>query len=282
MKKTIRITIIGIVFNTILFGIKLTGGIISGSLALYSDSFNSLTDIIASIAIFIAVRIGTKKADTDHPFGHHRAEPIAGLIVAIFASILGFEILRGSFESIFIHRKLEINSFIFTVIGVSIAVKLYLTLIFRIVGRRYKSPALLASGIDHRNDILVSSSVLIGSVFIYFGYHYFDTIVAFLIGCFIVYSGIKIGIGNVDFLMGKVPSSEIVEQMKKIAISVEGVLAINEVKAHYIGNIIQVEIHIEVDKRISTEESHAIAKKVQSGLEKEEIATFAFVHVDPV
>jgi cation diffusion facilitator family transporter len=282
MKKTIRITIIGILFNTILFGLKLTGGMLSGSLALYSDSFNSLTDIIASVAIFIAVRIGTKTADADHPFGHHRAEPIAGLIVAIFASILGFEILRGSFESIFTPRKLEINSFIFIVIGVSVAVKLYLTLLFRVVGRRYNSPALLASAIDHRNDILVSGSVLIGSIFIYFGYHSFDTIVAFLIGAFIVYSGIRIGIGNIDFLMGKVPSSEVIEQMKKIAISVEGVLAINEVKAHYIGNIIQVEIHIEVDKHISTEESHAIAKKVQNGLEKEEIATFAFVHVDPV
>ncbi|UCB44376.1 MAG: cation transporter [Spirochaetota bacterium] len=282
MKITVKITIIGILCNTILFAIKLIGGILSGSLALYSDSFNSLTDIIASIAIFIAVRIGTKTADVDHPFGHHRAEPIAGLIVAIFAAILGFEVLRGSFESIFTPRELEINSFVFSVIGVSIAVKVYLTLLFRAVGKKYKSPALLASSIDHRNDILVSSSVLFGSIFIYFGYHYFDIIVAFLIGSFIVYSGFKIGVKNVDFLMGKVPPQDILEQLKGIALSVEGVIGLNDVKAHYIGNIIQVEIHIEVDKSISTEESHAIAKRVKGSLENEEIVNFAFVHVDPV
>jgi divalent metal cation (Fe/Co/Zn/Cd) transporter len=106
--------------------------------------------------------------------------------------------------------------------------------------------------------------------------------VAFLIGSFIVYSGFKIGVENVDFLMGKVPPHDVLEQLKEIALSVEGVIDLNEVKAHYIGNIIQVEIHIEVNKSITTEESHAIAKRVEGALEKEEIVNFAFVHVDPV
>lgn len=89
-------TIILIICNTFLFAIKITAGIMSNSLAIISDAVNSLTDIIASVIIFFAVKTSSKQADERHPFGHHRAEPIAGLIVAIFAGILGFEILRTS------------------------------------------------------------------------------------------------------------------------------------------------------------------------------------------
>ena len=91
MQKKEQITLIGIFFNTLLFVAKIFVGLLSNSLAVMSDAFNSLTDVISSISIFIAVKVSSKKADEGHPFGHHRAEPTAGLIVAIMAGILGFE-----------------------------------------------------------------------------------------------------------------------------------------------------------------------------------------------
>jgi len=270
------------VLNTFLFAIKLAGGIKSGSLALFSDSFNSLTDIIASIAIFVAVRLGTKSADADHPFGHHRAEPIAGLIVAVFAAILGFEVLRSAFVSFFTPRDLTIDLFVFVIIGVSVLLKVFLTILFRYEAGISKSPALLASSIDHRNDILVSGSVLVGSIFMRIGYPFFDTAVAFLIGGFIIYSGFMIGVENVDFLMGKRPPKEVVERLKALAAGTDGVLDLNEVRAHYVGNFIQVEIHIEVDRNQTTARSHDVANHVKKILESEPSVDFAFVHVDPV
>ena len=282
MKRNVRITIIGIIVNTFLIVIKLIGGIFSNSLALLSDSFNSLTDIMAVLTIFFAVRISAKKADADHPFGHHRAEPIAGLIVAILAAILGVEIIKNAFEGFFIPRTLNINMFIFMIIALSIIIKIYLYILFRGEGKRSGSPALLASSIDYRNDILVSISELIGSLFAYIGYPIFDNIVAFFIGGFIVYSRFKMWVQNVDFLMGKVPGKEIIEQIKRIALSIKGVRALNDVRAHYLGTFIQVEIHIEVDKELRTEKSHDIAKSVQNLLQEEDIVDYAFVHVDPV
>jgi cation diffusion facilitator family transporter len=282
MKRNVKITIFGIIANIFLFFIKLLGGIFSGSLALLSDALNSLTDSLAGLAIFFAVRLGTKKADADHPFGHTRAEPIAGLIVAIFAAIMGFEIIKNAFQGFFEARELNITLLIFTIVIVSIVSKLYLYLLFRREGKKSKSPALIASSIDYRNDILVSFSVLLGNFFGYFGYPVFDSIVALCIGAFIVYSGFKIGLYNVDFLMGKVPGEEIIEKLKEIALSINGVKALNDVRAHYLGNFIQVEIHIEVDKKLRTEKSHDIAENVQNLLQKEEIVDYAFVHVDPV
>ena len=282
MKRSVRITIIGIAANVILFFMKLTGGIFSGSLALLSDSFNSLTDILASLAIFFAVRIGTKKADLDHPFGHQRAEPIAGLIVAIFAAILGFEVMKNAFEGFFETREPNITWLIFGIVIFSIVVKFYTYFLFRSEGKKSKSPALLASSIDYRNDILVSVSVLLGTFFVYIGFPIFDSIVALCIGIFIVYSGFKIGLGNLDFLMGKVPGEQILDRLKGIALSIEGVKSLNDVRAHYLGNFIQIEIHIEVDKKLDTEKSHQIAKNVQNMLQEQEIVDYAFVHVDPV
>jgi len=282
MKRNLKIAIIGIVSNIILFIIKLIGGILSNSLALLSDSFNSLTDIVSSIAIFVAIKIGATKADSEHPFGHHRAEPIAGLIVAIFAAILGFEVIKNAFEGFFREKSLEINIVTFSIVLSSIFIKIYLFILFTKIGKRYKSPALLASSIDYRNDILVSFSVLIGSVLGYIGYPLIDNVVAFFIGAFIIYSGFKIGIENIDFLMGKKPSVKVIERLKNIALGVNGVKALNDVRAHYLGTFIQVEIHIEVDKNINTERSHSIAKQVQNLLQEDEIVDYAFVHVDPV
>jgi cation diffusion facilitator family transporter len=282
MKRHVRITVLGVVLNCFLFIIKLLGGLLSGSLALLSDSFNSLTDILASLAIFLAVKVGAKKADMDHPFGHRRAEPIAGLVVAIFAAILGFQVLSDAFRSFFEPRDLSINLLIFIIITVSIAVKVYMYVLFRVAAKRIQSPAMKASSVDYRNDILVSFSVLIGAFFGYIGYPIGDTIVAVFIGSFILYSGFKIGMENLDFLMGKVPGEEIIGRLKEKALSIEGVRQLNDVRAHYLGNFIQVEIHIEVNRRMSTERSHNIAKQVQMLLQEEEIVDYAFVHIDPV
>src|SRR3989339_1484509 len=109
MQEAEKITAVGIFLNIILFLAKIIVGLTSNSLAILSDAFNSLTDIISYSAIYIACRISDKKSDTDHPFGHHRAEPIAGLIVAIFAGILSFEILRSAVLNIFIPRETDIG-----------------------------------------------------------------------------------------------------------------------------------------------------------------------------
>lgn len=282
LRSKVRLTILGIILNTILFSVKLGGGIYSSSLALLSDSFNSFTDIISSVAIFIAVRLSSKQADRDHPFGHHRAEPLAGLMVAILAAILGFQVIMDSFESFFVPKSIIINRYVVGIVIFTIVVKLFMFIIFRIRGKGANSPALIASSVDYRNDILVSLSVLLGNILVMSGYRIADSIVAIIIGIFIIYSGLKIGMDNVEFLMGKKPPEEVIERIKKLALSVPGVIRLNEIKAHYIGTFIHVEVHIEVDKNLLTEKSHEIAKKVQYAIQSDELVDYAFVHVDPV
>lgn len=275
-------TIILIVCNTFLFGIKITAGLMSNSLAVISDAVNSFTDIISSVIIFIAVKASSKQADEGHPFGHHRAEPIAGLIVAIFAGILGFEILHTSvFKLMEMHEhKIRIHTIV--VLLVSIGMKFIMATYFKKVGRDINSPALIASSVDSRNDVYISTTATAGVICGLYGYSQMDDIAATLISFWIIYSGYKIGIQNIDYLMGKQPESGIMEEIRKKACAVSGVVGIHDVRAHYVGNYIHVEIHVSLDQYLTMIQAHNIGKNVQKEVEGIEGIHKAFVHIDPI
>lgn len=278
-----KATIIMIVCNAFLFAIKITAGITSNSLAVISDAVNSVIDLISSIIIFFAVKTSSKQADAGHPFGHHRAEPIAGLIVAILVGILGFEILRTSvFDLAKTHEEYHIGLYTVIVLLISIVMKFVLSVYFKKTGHTIKSPALLASSVDSRNDVYVSAIALAGVICGYYGIPQIDTIMAILISFWIIYSGYKIGIQNIDYLMGKQPEPDIMEEIQRKAGAVAGVTGIHDVRAHYVGNYIHVEIHISLDQHLTLTEAHGIGKNVQKTIESIESIHKAFVHIDPV
>jgi len=281
MYKNKKVAVYGIVFNSILFVAKLIVGLLSNSLAVLSDAFNSLTDIVSSIGIFMAVKISNKKADEGHPFGHQRAEPIAGLIVAIFAGILGFEILRTAFKQIINPEPHLIGFGAIAVLIFTMVVKTFMSFYFIKQGKVHNSPAIKATGIDSRNDVFVSSVALIGVISAIYGSAVFDDIAALFVGLFILYSGYKIGMENIDYLMGKSPPAEYVKKIKTIAKRIKGVTGLNSVRAHYVGSFIHIEVHIEVNKNLSTEKSHKIGKDVQRAIESLDYVNKAFIHIDP-
>jgi cation diffusion facilitator family transporter len=283
MKKgALKATVTGIAGNSFLLVIKLFAGIVSGSIALLSDAFNSLTDIIASLAIFICVRISDKEADEGHPFGHKRAEPIAGLLVAILAGILGFEIIKTSIERLVAGKTISVGPIPLLVPVIAMAIKWLMARYFKRVGEELKSPAIKASAVDSTIDVYLSAAVLIGIGGAGLGYHFLDPLAGLLISIWIIYTGYRIGIENIDYLMGSAPEPELMMAIKGAALSVAGVKALNKVRAHYVGNFIHVEVHIEVDKTLSTFDSHTIGKGVEKSIERLEAIEKSFIHIDPV
>lgn len=275
-------TIVMIVCNAFLFAIKIAAGITSNSLAVISDAVNSVTDIVSSVVIYFAVKVSAKQADEGHPFGHHRAEPIAGLIVAIFAGILGFEIFRTSvFQLASLHEH-NIGIFTILVLLISIGMKFVMSIYFKKTSHTINSPAILASSIDSRNDVYISATALVGVIGGFYGYPKMDDIMAILISFWIIYSGYKIGIQNIDYLMGRQPEAGIIEEIKAKACAVAGVLGIHDIRAHYVGNYIHVEIHISLNQCLTLTEAHEIGKNVQRAVGNIESIHKAFVHIDPI
>ena len=247
-----------------------------------SDAINSFTDIISSVIVFISVKVSAKRADKEHPFGHHRAEPIAGLVVAIFIGIVGFEVINAAFNRVINGGAIIKGVAPMIVIGFTLVLKFFMYLYVVKVGKKIKSTALLASATDHRNDVLISFSALIGVGGAYFGYVMLDPLVAFVIGVWIIYAGYKIGVDNVKYLIGEAPSDELMSKIKKIALEVKGVKGVNDVRAHYVGVLLHAEVHIEVDRKLTIYRAHTIGKNAQRKIEKLPEVNKAFVHIDPV
>ncbi len=277
-----RATLINILGNTFLFIIKIWAGLVSGSIALLSEAFNSLTDIASSIAVFICVRISDKEADEGHPFGHSRAEPVAGLVVAILAGILGFEVMRTSIARLFYDGEITIGAFALAVPVVTIVLKGFMSWHFDRVGKEFNSPGITASSVDSLCDVLVAIAALLGIAGARMGYPVLDPVAGLLISLWIMYTGYTIGMENIDYLMGRSPEPALMEKIRAAALGVSGVKAVNTVRAHYVGPFIHVEIHVEVDKDLSTLHSHDIGKEVEQRVEDIGVIEKAFVHIDPV
>jgi cation diffusion facilitator family transporter len=281
MKRAEKTTLIGVFLNIILFIAKFIIGLLSNSLALMSDAFNSLGDIISYSAIFFAVKIAHKEADTDHPFGHHRAEPIAGFVVSLFTFLLAVEIMKNAFSSFFSPRAYSHEYFAVAVLIFTMIVKIFMSYFYSKVGKKENSPALRAGAVDSRNDVLVSGIALAGVIGPWIGFSLLDSIAAVVISLYIFYSAYKIGKENIDFLMGKTLPQEEINIIKKNAMKIKGVKGINDLRAHYVGNYAHIEIHIEVDKDLSTQASHHIGKEVQYIIERLDFVDKAFIHIDP-
>ena len=275
-------TWLGIVGNAVLFGCKLAVGLMFNSIAIISDSFNSLTDIVASTIVLISVRSSHKAPDADHPFGHKRAQPLAGLMVAILTGIVGFQIIAQSVGRLFSGEKSEKGLLPIILLLAVMVIKLGMHLYVRAAAVRAGSTALMASATDHRNDVLISIAVLSGVIMSNLGLPIFDPVAAILVGAWIIRAGFSIGQANIKYLMGEAPPAELVARIRGKATAIEGVLGLNDVFAHYVGTTVEIEVHIDVDPRINIEQAHEIGKKVQSAIEEMAEVSRAFIHIDPL
>lgn len=281
-KKLHRATTYSILVNLLLFILKAAVGIISNSIAVISEAVNSLTDIISSVAIKYAVRVSAKKPDDTHQFGHNAAQPIAAFIVAVFAFVVGIKIVEESIGRIISPEEIRIHWAIYLVLIATIIIKVLLSRYQKGIGRKYNSPAMNAAGVDSLNDVLASAIALAGIVCVELGFRFIDGVAGIIVAMFIFKTGYEVAKENIDYLMGKSADDHFIIDIANIALKIKGVKGFNDVRSHYVGDKFHVEIHIEVEKDIPTEESHDIGKKVKYAIEELEEIQQVFVHIDPV
>jgi cation diffusion facilitator family transporter len=282
-RRARRATAVGIAGNALLFAVKASVAALSGSIALLSDAFNSLVDIVSSIGIYWSVEVSHREPDADHPFGHHRAETIAALGVAIFTAILGFEIGRAAVERLLAGPvPIRAAGWAVGALALSMAGNLALARYLRARGRALESPAILANAVECENDIGASLAALVGVVGAVAGWPAIDALAGIVVGVWIVWGGYRFGRQNIDYLMGKSPAGELLDRIRAIAVGVSGVRGVHDVRAHYVGHHVHVELHVEVDQELPTRRSHDVAGAVRHAVEGLPVIDRAFVHVDPV
>ncbi|MGA7723037.1 MAG: cation diffusion facilitator family transporter [Ignavibacteriaceae bacterium] len=279
LKKAAYLTLAA---NIFLFIIKAAAGIISNSIAVISDTLNSLTDMISSGAIMYSVRISLLKPDHDHQFGHNAAQPLSVFLVALFTALLSINLIEESVKRIITPSRLNVIPAVYVILIATVITKIFLNHYQTKVGKAFKSPAIKATAIDSRNDILTSTLSLVGIVGVQLGFRYLDGIAGISIALFIFRSAYLMAKENIDYLMGRSADESLILEIANVALKVEGVLGLNELKSHYVGNKFHVEIHIDVNKNLSTETSHDIGKNVQAAISNLSDINQVFVHIDPV
>lgn len=273
---------IGLVVNIFLFLIKAITGILSNSIAVISEAVNSLTDIFSSIAIKYSIHVSSQKPDKEHQFGHNAAQPLAAFIVAVFAFVVGFKIIEESIGRIIEPSQIKAQNLVYVILSITIFVKIILNRFQTHISVKYSSTALKAASVDSMNDVLSSSIALVGVIFATFGLEILDGIAGLLVALFILKTGYELAKENIDYLMGKAADEKLILEIAESAMRINGVIGLNDLRSHYVGDKFHIEIHIEVDKHCTTEISHDIGKEVQFELEKIAQIQKVFVHIDPV
>ncbi len=277
-----RAALVGIGANAFLLGLKATATGLSDSLTIFSETLNSLADVVAALVILLCVRWAWMIPDEEHPFGHRRAEPVAGLLVAIFTGILGFEVCKTALVNLWAGQLPQrIGLYPIAALCVTAGLKTWLAAFFRRRAVLLNSPALRATAIDCRNDVLVSLQGLIAVVVAELRLPMFDTLAAILVGGYILYTGHRIGMENLNYLMGRAPDRELLDRIRTAAAGVHGVHEVDDVKGHYVGTFVHVELTAQVDGAISTRESHDVCEAVRAAVEAIDTVDRAFVHISP-
>jgi len=260
-------------------------GTISGSTALVAESAHTFSDIFTSAIAFIGFKIGLKPADDDHPFGHGKAEPLAGLLIVVLLVVISYEIFLEVFQKIALGAALTPPGAIAAVMAlIGIGANLALTTYSMRIGKEIHSPAIVADANHQKVDIFACAAIFVGIVGSRMGIPILDPLVGGFVGLLILKTAFDVARENIDHVMGKVPSDGIiVKDIKSAALSVDGIYGVHDIKINDMGPYSSAELHIELDKDLILQESHKIADQVEKLIvTKIEIIKMVTVHTDPV
>ncbi|BED91788.1 MAG: cation diffusion facilitator transporter [Candidatus Improbicoccus pseudotrichonymphae] len=227
--------IIGIICNLLMFVGKLLVGILSSSISVTADAFNNLSDAGSSIVTLVCFKIAGNPADKKHPFGHGRIEYVSGIIVSVVIIITGLGFIKTSIEKIFSPENIEFDLFSFSVLIISIVLKLWLGFFNRKISKLIKSSAMKATANDSFSDCLATITVIGGMFITKLTGLYLDAYAGLIVSGFIIYTGIKTFHESLGPLVGQAPSLKLVEQIKNFVNSYPEIVAIEELMVHDYG-----------------------------------------------
>ncbi|AIJ06203.1 cation diffusion facilitator family transporter [Methanocaldococcus bathoardescens] len=282
MREVEKPLILSIVGNILLGLIKIIIGYVYSSISLISDGIHSLSDVITSIIAIIGVKIASKPADDAHPYGHSRFECLFSFFIGLALFFTAYEIGKFAVERIIYGEVIEVNAIMVVVAILSIVVKELMTRYSLFIGKKLNSQVLIADAYHHRSDALSSVVVLAGLLLQKFGIYYGDAIAGIIVAFMIAKVAFDICLTNMHYLTGRAPSENFFEVIKKEALNVDKVIGVHDIKAHYVGPKIHVELHVEVPSNISAKEMHDIEVAVKNRLESLDNVEKAYVHVDIV
>lgn len=279
---TKKVALMGIMANMFLLAIKLLAGFLSRSQAMIADGFNSAGDVFSSVMTYIGNRIASKPEDKTHPYGHGKAEYIFSMIISFSLLLVAYKILHGSLNSIFSGVSFTFSWWLVVTALSIVIIKLALYIYTSKAGKKEDNLLILANSEDHRNDVFVTTSTLLGIMLGTKGIYWVDGIVGMGISLWIGYTGLKIFTSSYNVLMDKNMDTTLSLEVSKTVESIDRVDHIDEITAKPIGVNYIIIVKVSVQGNMTVNESHGIAALIREKVRKLDRVGDVVVHINPV
>ena len=271
-------SMVGIFCNVFLFVVKFVIGLLVHSVSVTADAFNNLSDAGSSIISFAGVKIASKPADAEHPFGHGRMEYIAALIVSFLVMEVGFTFLKDSFGKIKSPEILNFQLMSVVILILSIGVKLWLGLF----NRKIDSKVMMAAFTDSMGDVLTTTVTIVSLIVFKVTGVNIDGFVGIGVALVVMWAGFGIAKDTLEPLLGEAVDPEQYQKIKRFVESYDGVVGSHDLIVHNYGpNRSMASIHAEVPNNVSIEASHEVIDRIERDAIKN-LGIFLVVHMDPI
>lgn len=280
-----KVSFITITVNILLSVIKLIAGIIGHSNAMISDAIHSASDVFSTFVVLIGIKLSTKKADREHPYGHERLECVAALLLAFVLFItglgIGYDALKNIIQGNYSH--LQVPSILALGVAIlSILTKEGMYWYTRYHAKKMDSSALMADAWHHRSDAFSSIGALIGILGARLGYPIMDSIASLVIFAFIVKAAYDIFKDAIDKMVDHACDEVTENELRQLVEQNQNVMHIDLLQTRIFGNKIYVDIEIALDGTLTLQEAHGIAEKVHDDIESYfPKVKHIMVHVNP-
>src|SRR5262245_20919348 len=263
-----RAALAGLLVNASLVVVKLLAGIAGHSYALVADAIESSTDIFSSLVVWVGLRITTRPADEDYPYGYGKAESLATAVVSLMLLGAALGIAAAAVGEIVTPHHAP-APFTLLVLAVVIVIKEILSRrVFR-VGQETGSTAVEADAWHHRSDALTSAAAFIGIAVALWGgpgWESADDWAALVAAIIIAFNGARLLRSAARDLMDRTPEGLTAERIEDVARAVDGVRAIEKVRVRRLGMEYLVDLHVQADPMLPLRDAHALGGKVKAAI----------------
>lgn len=273
---------VGIFFNIVLFLIKIFCSLLTGSVSIFADAFNNISDAGSSLIQLIGYKLSEHKPDTEHPFGHGRIEYVSGLIISIIILFMGVELFRTSVLRIIYPFNVYSSRLAVVILIISIFVKLYMYYYNKKYSEKLNSVVMQATAFDSLSDCVATSVVLLSMmIYEYTGMHV-DGIAGVLVALFIINTGFTSAKDTVNPLLGEKADPEFVNKIANFVLSYDDVLGVHDLVVHdYGAGRMMITLHAEVSAKGDFVKLHDTIDSIERRLQKV-LGCQTVIHMDPI
>jgi len=254
---------------------------VSGSVAIYADAANSVSDLAYSLLMVLGLWAAQRPPDLSHPQGHSRFEPLAGLVVAAAMTLAGYEAARVAIGRFLEGGTAVVLGWPTAAVLLAAAVKAGMYIVVRRIGRRAASSTLDAAAKDNLADVLTSTTAFLGILSSQYIHPLADAAAGALVAVWIFRAAFGVWRENLAYLTGGGASAELREQIAEAAQSVHGIVLVHQVITEHVGPQLVADLHVNVDGNITLFEAHAISDEVRERVEALQGIERAYVHLEP-